>query len=163
MNIKPWIGKFSGTWKLLMHEYGRKSMIISEKKADFQRLNGWLTFWTGIRRFHWNQGNNVAHFTWFGEPWHIFYRQEIKQSKKTKLLWFKIIMKLTIFLYIIQSMLLCTKRILKIHMYLLFKDLFSKVNILQINLEPLSCSYHSDFTHSSLNDRNICHFKEKKI
>jgi hypothetical protein len=36
------IGQFSGKWKLLMHEYGRKSLIISGKKDDFQRLNGWL-------------------------------------------------------------------------------------------------------------------------
>ena len=31
LNIKPCIGQMSGTWEFLMHEYGRKSMVIGEK------------------------------------------------------------------------------------------------------------------------------------
>jgi hypothetical protein len=32
-----------------------------------------LRFLTEIGRFHWNQGEEVAHFAWFGEPWLASY------------------------------------------------------------------------------------------
>jgi hypothetical protein len=53
--------------------YWRKSMIIGEKHPDLKRLTGQLKlrFLTEIGRFHWNQGKEVAHFVWFGEPWYI--------------------------------------------------------------------------------------------
>ena len=41
-------------------------MIIGEKNTDLIRL---MPFLTEIGRFHWSQGEKVAHFTWFGEPW----------------------------------------------------------------------------------------------
>jgi hypothetical protein len=71
LNIKPCMGQISGTWELLLREYWRKSMIIGEKNTDLKRLTGRLKlcFLTEIGRFHWNQGDNVAHFAWFGEPW----------------------------------------------------------------------------------------------
>ena len=59
MNIKPCMGNISGIWELLLYEYWRKSMIIGEKNTDL----------TEIGRFHCNQGEEVAHFAWFGEPW----------------------------------------------------------------------------------------------
>ena len=70
MNIKPYMGQISGTWRLLLCEYWRKSMIIGEKNTDLKRLTGRLKlrFLTEIGRFHWNQGEEVAHFAWFGEP-----------------------------------------------------------------------------------------------
>ena len=71
MNIKPCMGHISGTWELLSCEYWRKSMIIGEKNTDLKRLTGRLKlrFLTEIGRLHWNQGEEVAHFAWFGEPW----------------------------------------------------------------------------------------------
>ena len=70
MNIKPCMGHISGTRELLLCEYWRKSMIIGEKNTDLKRLTGRLKlrFLTEIGRLHWNQGEEVAHFTWFGEP-----------------------------------------------------------------------------------------------
>jgi hypothetical protein len=52
-------------------EYWRKSMIIGETNTDLKRLTGRLKlrFLTEIGRLHWNQGEEVAHFAWFGEPW----------------------------------------------------------------------------------------------
>jgi hypothetical protein len=72
LNIKPCMGQISGTWEILLCEYWRKSMIIGEKNTDLKRLTGRLKlrFLTKIGRFHWNQGEEVAHFAWFGEPWH---------------------------------------------------------------------------------------------
>ena len=45
-------------------------MIIGEKNTDLKRLTGRLKlrFLTEIGRFHGHQGEEVAHFTWFGEP-----------------------------------------------------------------------------------------------
>ena len=65
------MGHISGTWKLLLCEYWRKSMIFGEKNMDLKRLKGRLKlrFLTEIGRFHCNQGEEVAHFAWFGEPW----------------------------------------------------------------------------------------------
>jgi hypothetical protein len=42
----------------------------AEKNTDLKRLTGRLKlcFLTEIGRFHWNQGEEVAHFAWFGEP-----------------------------------------------------------------------------------------------
>jgi hypothetical protein len=47
-------------------------MIIGEKNTDLKRLTGRLKlrFLTEIGRLHWNQGEEVAHFAWFGEPWY---------------------------------------------------------------------------------------------
>ena len=72
MNIKPCMGHISRTWELLLCEYWRKSMINGEKNTDLKRLTVRLKlrFLTEIGRFHWNQGEEVAHFTWFGEPCH---------------------------------------------------------------------------------------------
>jgi hypothetical protein len=72
LNIKPCMGHISGTWELLLCEYWRKSMIIGDKNLDLKRLTGRLKlcFLTEIGQFHWNQGKEVAHFTWFGEPWY---------------------------------------------------------------------------------------------
>ena len=41
------MGQISGTWKLLLREYWRKSIIIAiigEKNTDLKRLAGWLNF-----------------------------------------------------------------------------------------------------------------------
>jgi hypothetical protein len=67
------MGQISGTWELLLSEYWRKSMIIGEKNTDLKRLTGRLKlrFLTEIEWFHWNQGEEVAHFAWFSEPWSI--------------------------------------------------------------------------------------------
>ena len=64
------MGHISGTWELLLCEYWRKRMIIGEKNTDLKRLTGRLKlcFLTEIGRLHWNQGEEVAHFAWFGEP-----------------------------------------------------------------------------------------------
>ena len=43
---------------------------LLEKKILTGRLK--LRFLTEIGRFHWNQGEEVAHFAWFGEPCHGF-------------------------------------------------------------------------------------------
>ena len=71
MNIKPCMGHISGTWELLLCEYWRKSMIIGEKNTDLKRLTGRLKLrlLTEIGQLHWNQGKEVTHFAWFGEPW----------------------------------------------------------------------------------------------
>jgi hypothetical protein len=75
LNIKPCMDQISGTWELLLREYWRKSMIIGEKNTDLKRLIGRLKlrFLTEIGRFHWNQGEKVAHFAWFGEPCYVYY------------------------------------------------------------------------------------------
>jgi len=46
-------------------------MIIGEKNTDLKRLTVRLKlrFLTEIGRLHWNQGEKVVHFAWFGEPW----------------------------------------------------------------------------------------------
>ena len=67
LNIKSCMGQISGTWELFLCEYWRKNMIIGEKNMDLKRLK--LRFLTEMGRFHWNQGEEVAHFAWFGEPW----------------------------------------------------------------------------------------------
>jgi hypothetical protein len=61
------MGHISETWELLLCEYWRKSMIIGEQNTDLKRLK--LRFLTEIGRLHWNPGEKVAHFVWFGEPW----------------------------------------------------------------------------------------------
>ena len=74
LNIKSCIGQTSGSWGLLMCEYGRKSMIICEKKywlPKADRSLKLLTLRAEIGWFHWNQGEKVTHFAWFGEPWHV--------------------------------------------------------------------------------------------
>ena len=38
--------------------------MIGEKNTDLKRLK--LHFLTKIGRLHWNQGEEVAHFDWFG-------------------------------------------------------------------------------------------------
>jgi hypothetical protein len=70
LNIKPCISPGSHFKNILLCEYWRKSMIIGEKNTDLKRLTGRikLRFLTEIGRFHWNQGKEVAHFAWFGEP-----------------------------------------------------------------------------------------------
>jgi hypothetical protein len=42
LNIKPCVGKISGTWELISREYWRKSMIIGVKNTDLQWLIRWL-------------------------------------------------------------------------------------------------------------------------
>ena len=83
------MGNFSGTWELLLCEYWRKSMIIGEKNTDLKRLK--LRFMTEIGRLHWNQGEEVAHFAWFGEPWslstHISNFDDIGQCWIFAVLW----------------------------------------------------------------------------
>ena len=76
LNIKPCMGHISRTWELLLCEYWRKSMIIGEKNTDLKRLTGRLKlrFLTEIGRLHWNQGEEVAHFAWFGEPCHRVHK-----------------------------------------------------------------------------------------
>ena len=50
-------------------------MNIEEKVwllvKQFQKLTGRLNLRliAGIEQFYWNQGEKVAHFDWFGEPW----------------------------------------------------------------------------------------------
>ena len=82
MNIKPCMGHISGTWELLLCEYWRKCMIIGEKNTDLKRLTGWLKFrfLTEIGRLHWNQGEEVAHFAWFGEPWHCIFFTNVNNA-----------------------------------------------------------------------------------
>jgi hypothetical protein len=48
-----------------------KVLLLVKKNTDLKTLTGWLKlrFLTEIGRFHWNQGEEVAHFAWFGEPW----------------------------------------------------------------------------------------------
>ena len=41
-------------------------MIIGEKNTDLKTDRATKT---EIGRLHWNQGEEVAHFAWFGEPW----------------------------------------------------------------------------------------------
>jgi hypothetical protein len=79
LNIKPCMGHISGTWELLLCEYWRKSMIIGEKNTDLKRLTGRLKlcFLTEIGWLHWNQGKEVAHFAWFGEPCTCIYLLEV--------------------------------------------------------------------------------------
>jgi hypothetical protein len=72
LNIKPCMGHISGTWELLLCEYWRKGMIIDEKNTDLKRLK--LRFLSEIGRLHWNQGEEVAHFAWLGEPWKVLYK-----------------------------------------------------------------------------------------
>jgi hypothetical protein len=60
--IKYWTS--NPAWELLLCEYWRKSMIIGEKNTDLKRLTRWLK----LGRFHWNQGEEVAHIAWFDEP-----------------------------------------------------------------------------------------------
>jgi hypothetical protein len=66
-------------------------MWILKKKYDYwwkkyylKRLTGWLKlrFLTEIGQFHWNQGEEVAHFTWFGEP--CMYMQQQAKYKCVK-------------------------------------------------------------------------------
>ena len=47
-----------------------KVWLLVKKNTDLKRLTGRLKlcFLTEIGRFHWNQGERVAHFAWFGEP-----------------------------------------------------------------------------------------------
>jgi len=54
-------------------------MIIGEKNMDLKRLTGRLNlrFLTEIGRLHWNQGEEVAHFAWFGEPWWYICHSDI--------------------------------------------------------------------------------------
>jgi hypothetical protein len=53
-------------------------MIIGEKNTDLKRLTGQLKlrFFTEIGQFHWNQGEKVSHFAWFGEPWLLWLLNE---------------------------------------------------------------------------------------
>ena len=48
-----------------------KVWILVKKNTDLKRLTGRLKlrFLTEIGWFHWNQGEKVTHFAWFGEPW----------------------------------------------------------------------------------------------
>jgi hypothetical protein len=48
-------------------------MIIGEKNMDLKRLTERLKlrFLIEIGRFHWNQGEEIAHFDWFSESWYI--------------------------------------------------------------------------------------------
>ena len=40
-----------------------------------------LRFLTEIGRLHWNQGEEVAHFAWFGEPWYMYmYNTSMRQK-----------------------------------------------------------------------------------
>jgi hypothetical protein len=64
-----------------------KVWILVKKNTDLKRLTGRLKlrFLTEIGRFHWNQGEKVTHFAWFGEPWnkvtmtilHTRYRNDV--------------------------------------------------------------------------------------
>jgi hypothetical protein len=53
----------------------RMQLTSLEKNTNLKRLTGRLKlrFLTEIGWLHWNQGEEVAHFAWFGEPcnWHI--------------------------------------------------------------------------------------------
>jgi len=40
LNIKPCIGQISGTWELLICEYGRKCMVIGEKILTSENRQG---------------------------------------------------------------------------------------------------------------------------
>jgi len=59
-------------------------MIIGEKNTDLKRLK--LRFLTEIGRLHWNQGEEVAHFAWFGEPWHVHHHSS--SCLLSDLLWY---------------------------------------------------------------------------
>jgi hypothetical protein len=59
---------------LFVFEKGRGTCGSGERNVkiwiDFQkRLK--LRFLTEIGRLHWNQGEEVAHFAWFGQPWRL--------------------------------------------------------------------------------------------
>jgi hypothetical protein len=90
LNIKPCMDQISGTWELFLCEYWRKSMIIGEQNTDLKRLTPTgrlkLRFLTEIGRFHWNQGEEVAHFAWFGEPWTWLPTADIDFSTTTELI-----------------------------------------------------------------------------
>jgi hypothetical protein len=51
-------------------------LFIGEKNTDMKRLTGRLKlcFLTEIGWLHWNQGEEVTHFTWFGESWWHQYK-----------------------------------------------------------------------------------------
>jgi hypothetical protein len=84
------MGQISEIWELLLCEYWRKIMIIGERNTDLKRLTGRLKlrFLTEIGQFHWNQGEEVAHFAWFGEPCRTY--PECAQKKKSSAL-FKVL------------------------------------------------------------------------
>ena len=72
LNIKPCIGKISGTLEfLILCEYGRKSMIIGENILTSKNWQSYENFSLKVEgwQFSLKPGENVVHFPWFGEPW----------------------------------------------------------------------------------------------
>jgi hypothetical protein len=71
LNIKSRVGQPSGTWELLLSEYGRKSFLAITKMASksWQEDKIW---W-----YHWNQGENVA-------PLHLFFANPVTCAAKAK-------------------------------------------------------------------------------
>ena len=71
--IKYWTS--TSVW-VTFQEHGSSFYMNIEEKVWLlvEKIRTWkdwlkLRFLTEIGRFHWNQGEEVAHFTWFGEPW----------------------------------------------------------------------------------------------
>jgi hypothetical protein len=75
-NVNIWIDfrkspRFSLTSPLSQEREKSSRPVFTKKNTDLKRLTGRLKlhFLTEIGRLHWNQGKEVAHFAWFGEPW----------------------------------------------------------------------------------------------
>lgn len=71
LNIKPCIGKISGTLEFLMCEYRRKSVIIGENILTSKNCQSYENFSLKVEvwQFSLKPGENVVHFTWLDEPW----------------------------------------------------------------------------------------------
>ena len=70
LNIKPCMGHISRSWEYVNIE--EKVWLLVKKIRTWK---DWLKlrFLTEIGRLHWNQGEEVAHFAWFGESWWGFH------------------------------------------------------------------------------------------
>jgi hypothetical protein len=59
----PW------SWSLTYAGFDIQYFISNLLIASFFKMVETLR--AEIRWFHWNQGEKVTHFAWFGEPWHV--------------------------------------------------------------------------------------------
>ena len=71
--IKYWTS--NSVW-VKFQEHGSSFYVNIEEKdwLSVEKILNWkdwlkLQFLTEIGQFHWNQGEKVTHFAWFGEPW----------------------------------------------------------------------------------------------
>ena len=84
-----------------------KEWLLVKKNTYLKRLTEWLKlrFLTEIGRFHWNQGEKVAHFAWFGEPWdrQIYFYHRGSSYHQILEIWTYFILFLNFNLYIVHS------------------------------------------------------------